>query len=72
MDTMFDLRLCISYDKALQISTKLENKICLQYEMKKAVCPPQLKGGQFTTAAVDNIDHNPSSTSARDSFHGTH
>ena len=25
----------------------------------------------FTTAAVDNIDHNPSSTSAHDAFHGT-
>ena len=33
--------------------------------------PPQLKGGLFTTAAVDNIDHNSSSTSAHDSFHGT-
>ena len=29
------------------------------------------KGGLFTTAAVDIIDHNPSSTSAHDSFHGT-
>ena len=27
--------------------------------------------GLFTTAAVDNIDHNPSFTTARDSFHGT-
>jgi len=35
------------------------------------VCPPKLRGGLFTTAAVDNIDHNPSSTSAHDSFHGT-
>ena len=25
----------------------------------------------FTTAAVDNIDHNLSSTSTNDSFHGT-
>ena len=39
--------------------------------MKKAVCPPQLKGGLFTTAAVDNIDHNQSSTSVHDSFNGT-
>lgn len=39
--------------------------------MEKAVCPPELKGGLFTTAAAYNIDHNPSSTSAHDSFHGT-
>ena len=25
----------------------------------------------FTVAAVDNIDHNPSSRTAKDSFHGT-
>lgn len=35
------------------------------------VCPSKLRKGLFTTAAVDNIDHNPSSTSAQDSFHGT-
>ncbi|XP_014664507.1 PREDICTED: uncharacterized protein LOC106806883 [Priapulus caudatus] len=71
VDTLFDLGLCISYDRVLDISTELGNKICQYYEVEKAVCPPQLKGGLFTTAAVDNIDHNPSSTSAYDSFHGT-
>lgn len=71
VDTFFDLGLCISYDRVLDISTELGNKICHHYEVEKAVCPPQLKGGLFTTAAVDNIDHNPSSTSAHDSFHGT-
>ena len=30
-----------------------------------------LKLDLFTTAAVDNIDHNPSSATAQDSFHGT-
>ena len=71
MDTLFNLGLCISYDRVLDISTELGNKICYHYEVEKAVCPPQLKGGLFTNAAVDNIDHNPSSTSAHDSFHGT-
>ena len=71
VDTLFDLGLCMSYDRVLDISTELGNKICHHYAVHKAVCPPQLKGGLFTTAAVDNIDHNPSSTSAHDSFHGT-
>ncbi len=31
----------------------------------------QLRQGLFTTGAVDNIDHNPSSATAKDSFHGT-
>ena len=35
------------------------------------VCPANLRSGLFTTSAIDNIDHNPSATSAHDSFHGT-
>ena len=30
------------------------------------MCPAQLKGGLFTTAAIDNIDHNPSSTTSHE------
>ena len=33
--------------------------MCRHYGVEKAVCPPQLKGGLLTTAAADNIDHNP-------------
>ncbi len=33
--------------------------------------PPKLRHGLFTTGAVDNIDHYPSSATAKDSFHGT-
>ena len=71
VDALFDLELSISYDRVLDTSTELGNKICHHYEVEKAVCPLQLKDGLFTTAAVDNINHNPSSTSASDSFHGT-
>ena len=39
--------------------------------MTPGPCPPGLFVGVFTIAAVDNIDHNPSSTTASDSFHGT-
>lgn len=35
------------------------------------VCPAVLQKGLFTTSAVDNIDHNPSATTATSSFHGT-
>ena len=34
-------------------------------------CTGQLKGGLFTTTAVDNVDHNPSSTTSHDYFLGT-
>ncbi len=35
------------------------------------MCPRSILNGFFTTAAIDNIDHNPSSTTATDAFHGT-
>lgn len=58
--------LSISYDRVMDISTELGNKICGHYQREGAVCPPQLKRGLFTSSAVDNLDHNPSSTSAHD------
>jgi len=39
--------------------------------MQAVACPPNLKVGLFTTSGVDNINYNPRSTSAHDSFHGT-
>ena len=71
VDAMFELGLCISYDRLLSISTTLGNNLCHQFEVEKTVCPPKLRGKVFTTAAIDNLDHNPSSTTAEDSFHGT-
>ena len=69
VDTLYGLGLSVSYDRVLNISTG--NNVCRHYEIELAVCPPQHKGGLFTTAAIDNIDHNPSSTTSHDSFHGT-
>ena len=60
-----------SYEMVLQISTDLGNSVCAQYETNGVVCPPYLTHGIFTTAAVDIIDHNPSSATAGDSFHST-
>ena len=34
------------------------------------VCPSKLRRELFTTAAVDNIAHNTSSSSSQSSFHG--
>lgn len=71
VEDLHELGLSISYDRVLDISSELGNEICYLYHMENAVVPLQLKGGLFTTSAVDNIDHNPSSTTAHDSFHGT-
>jgi len=71
VDTFHKLGMCISYDRVLEISTDLANSVTALYEREEAVCPPKLKKDLFTTGEVDNIDHNPSSTTASDSFHGT-
>ena len=47
------------------------NSVCELFQRENVVCPPSLHGRVFTTAAVDNIDYNPSSTTSKESFHGT-
>lgn len=71
VDELYNLGLSISYDRVLEISTEMGNKVCARYESEGVVCPPKLNKKVFTTAAVDNIDHNPSSTTAQGAFHGT-
>ena len=56
IDTLFDLGLSISYDRVMEISTAMNNRICEQYHSDHVVCPPNLQQGLFVTAAIDNID----------------
>ncbi|XP_041473687.1 uncharacterized protein LOC121422601 [Lytechinus variegatus] len=56
--------------RVLKISS-IANAIINRFEGDGVVCPPQLKNNLFTTGQVDNIDHNPSATTAVGSFHGT-
>ena len=47
------------------------NSVCELFHRENVVCPLSLHGRVFTTAAVDNIDHNPGSTTSKEPFHGT-
>jgi hypothetical protein len=67
----FILGLSVSYDRVLAISTALGNHATDRYHEEGLVCPPQLRSHIFTTSAVDNIDHNPSSNTSQGSLHGT-
>ena len=51
-------------------STTLGNNL-LTHNITKIVCPPTLWSNVFTKAILDDIDHNPSSTTADGSFDGT-
>ena len=71
IDILFQYGLCISYNRVLGISTQLREAAVERFVSEGVLCPPKLRQGVFTTAAVDNIDHNPSSTTSKSSFHGT-
>ena len=49
----------------------METALVERFTEEGVACPSVLRKGLFTTAALDNIDHNPSSTTAKLSFHGT-
>ena len=63
--------MCVIRSSELQISACLGNHISDRFDLSSGICPPSLNTGLLTTAAVDNIDHNPASTTSQDSFHGT-
>lgn len=71
VEKLYDLGLSISYDRIMQLSASLGNSICESFNIENVVCPAKLRKNLFTTAAIDNIDHNPSSTTAQGSLHGT-
>ena len=55
----------------LQVNDSLAKAVCKLFEDQKLFCPPILRRGLFTVGALDNIDYNPSATTATGSFHGT-
>ena len=71
IDRLNHLGLSMSYDRVLRLSAQMGNSVCELFQRENVVCPPSLRGKVFTTAAVDNIDHNPGSTTSKESFHGT-
>ena len=71
VDTLYSLGLSVSYSRVLEVSAEMGQKACKQFIEENVVCPLKMKDGVFTTGAIDNIDHNPSATTSRDSFHGT-
>ena len=61
----------MSYDRILQLDNLIATSLCNSINESGLVCPHKLRHGLFTAGALDNLDHNPSSTKSKDSFHGT-
>ena len=71
VDTVHGLGLCISYKRLLNISTDLANSLIDHYEKSGFVIPPQALFGVLSIFGMDNINHNPRSTTCTSSFNGT-
>ena len=65
------LGISISYDRVLELEEWISTAICERFEEDRVVAPACLRKGLFTVGALDNLDHNPSSTTSMNSFHGT-
>ena len=68
IDILHQYGICISYDRVIQISSQIGEALVDRYLEEGLVCPSVRRKGLLTTAAIDNIDHNPSSTTAKASF----
>jgi hypothetical protein len=69
---MNQLSLCSSYERICQVESQLASAHCNLYETENVVAPSNLTKNTLTVAAIDNIDHDMSATTATtSSFHGT-
>ena len=71
IDDLSKLGVCIGYHRVLTISAALGNAGIEEFMRCNVVFPLNISPGIFTTSQLDNIDQDPSSTSAVSSFHGT-
>lgn len=72
VDKMYQLGISVSYKRVQQIEKNVASTVCEHFnQLGDSVCPSGLMHSLFTYAAIDNIDHNTSSNTSVDSFHGT-
>lgn len=71
INKLYRLGLSISYDRVIEIEDLVAKSIIERSMIEGCVAPLKLKKNLFTVAGLDNIDHNPSSTTCNSSFHGT-
>ena len=68
---LYELGLSVSYQRIMEIEESLASSVSEQFVADGCVVPASLRKGLLTIGALDNLDHNPSSTTAASSFHGT-
>ena len=68
---LHDHGLSIPYDRVLEVSVEFGDADVSKFKAEGIVCPIILRNQLFTIAAMDNIDHNPTATTATTLFHRT-
>ena len=68
---LHELGISISYVRAIQLEEWIAEAMCERFDKDGVVSPACLRKGLFTVSALDKLDHNPSSTTSKSSFHGT-
>ena len=71
IDHMFQLGICSSYDRILEVTKSLSDDLANRYKHDGVFCPSKLKKGVFTMIAKDNCDLNATSSAATMHYHGT-
>ena len=73
VDTLAERGICVSYHRLRQLSTDIANSVITHWEHEGVVVPFQATARVFTAGGIDNIDYNPSSTTASSQsvLHGT-
>ena len=70
VEELHRLGLSISYNRVKYLEHKIGHSVLEQFA-ENLVCPTEIRFDLFTVGAIDNIDHNPSARTSKDSFHGT-
>lgn len=68
---LYQLGMSVSYQRIVELEDMIAGSVSERFIDEGIVAPACLRKGVFTVGALDNLDHNPSSTTAASSFHGT-
>lgn len=71
IDELAGFGLSVNYNRVNYLEKKMGLSVTEQFSKEGVVTPSGLRLGLYTVAACDNIDHNPSSRTRKESFHGT-
>ena len=71
VNQLYELGLSVNYQRVDDIMNNLATSVYDHFKSVGVVCPLSLQSSLFTVGAIDNLDHDPSSTTAQGSFHGT-